>query len=117
MGSVQALEPITCSKKKDTPKAVCLFFLEGGLITDESRGGSRLREQTLCLTGLGFRWIVRQRRQLIIAERGAPPKARLSSFLSIAKARAYHQPYLGWILFRNDDIQHCALVICNFLRN
>ena len=51
-------------------------------------------------------------------------------FLSIAKAMVYHQPHLGWIssitasrycissavgciLFRNDDIQHSVLMICN----
>ena len=67
---------VTCSKKKTHPSWV-LFFLEDKAFTDESRGWSREWERALCLTGLGFRWLVRQRRQLIIAERGAPLKAQV----------------------------------------
>ena len=48
------------------------------MITDESRGWSREWERALCPTSLKFRLFVRQSRQLIIAERGATPKARLS---------------------------------------
>ena len=46
------------------------------------REKSREWERALCLTGLEICLLVRQSRQLIIAERGAPPKARLSSPLS-----------------------------------
>ena len=38
------------------------FFLEDRVITDESRGWSREWERALCLTGMGFRLLVRQRR-------------------------------------------------------
>ena len=43
------------------------------------REKAREWERALCLTGLENRLIERQSRQLIIAKRGAPPKARLSS--------------------------------------
>ena len=56
-------------------------------------------------------------------------KQKLFLFLSIAKAMAYHhalacisspQAYITnrrLYRFRNDDIQHFVLMICNFLRN
>ena len=65
-------------QNKEHPSWV-LLFLEDKERYDESRGWSREWERALCLTSLKFRLFVRQSRQLIIAERGATPKARLSS--------------------------------------
>ena len=61
--------PVSCSIKRTLS---CVFFFSNG-----SRGWSRLREQTLCLAFAAQLKVFRQSRQLIIVERGAPPKARL----------------------------------------
>ena len=68
---------VTCSKKRNAPKVVRFSFWKINCDLTRVEGGAASGNERFALRSIGKGLLVRQSRQLIIAERGAPPKARL----------------------------------------
>ena len=70
--------PLLCAKQKNTSQGVFFCFVVPSF-EEDSRVGAVLREQNALPYGPSISQAHWQRRQLIIAERGAPLKARSPS--------------------------------------
>ena len=68
--------PLLCAKQKNTSQGVFFCFVVPSF-EEDSRVGAVLREQNALPYGPSISQAHWQRRQLIIAERGAPLKARI----------------------------------------
>ena len=77
-GSMPVTCPFTCSKKRNVPTGRFSFWKIACELT-RVEGGAASGNERFALRNMDKGLLVRQSRQLIIAERGAPPKARLSS--------------------------------------
>ena len=72
---VAGSSPASSSKNKQLVFANCLFF--SSVLWTDLRVEPFCGSKTLCRTRVGLRYASMQSRQLIIAERGAPPKAQV----------------------------------------